>query len=44
MQITRWMEYYRIMRKKKEEKAEKLQILALKRVIVSGRVKCEKDI
>ena len=42
MQITRWMEYYRIMRRKKEEKAEKLQILALKSLIVSGRVKCEK--
>ena len=30
------------MRRKKEEKAEKLQILALKSLIVSGRVKCEK--
>ena len=42
MHITRWMEYYRIMRRKKEEKAEKLQILALKSLIVSGRVKCKK--
>ena len=43
MQITRWMEYYRIMRRKKEVNAEKLQILALKSLIVSGRVKCAKS-
>lgn len=43
MKITRWLKYNRkLSRRKKEKKTEKLEILALKCLIKSGRVKCEK--
>ena len=42
MKITRWLEYNRLIIKKKEKKIEKLKILALKHLIKSGKVKCEK--
>ena len=42
MKITRWLEYNRLIIRKKEKKTEKLEILALKCLINSGRVKCEK--
>ena len=44
MKITRWLKYNRTLsRRKKEKKTEKLEILALKCLIKSGRVKCEKN-
>ena len=42
MKITRWLEYNRLIIKKKEKKIEKLKISALKHLIKSGKVKCEK--
>ena len=43
MKITRWLKYNRkLSRRKKEKKTEKLEILALKCLINSVRVKCEK--
>ena len=42
MKITRWLEYNRLIIRKKEKKTEKLKILALKHLIKSGKVKCEK--
>ena len=42
MKITRWLKYNRLIRRKKEKKTEKLEILSLKCLIISGRVKCEK--
>ena len=42
MKITRWLKYNRLIRRKKEKKTEKLEILTLKCLIISGRVICEK--
>ena len=42
MKITRWLKYNRLIRRKKKKKTEKLEILSLKCLIISGRVKCEK--
>ena len=43
MKITRWLEYNRLIIKKKEKKIEKLKILALKHLIKSGKVSDIKD-
>lgn len=42
MKITRWLKDNRLIRRKKEKKTEKLEILSLKCLIISGTVKCEK--
>lgn len=42
MKITRWLKDNRLIRRKKKKKTEKLEILSLKCLIISGRVKCEK--
>ena len=45
MKITRWLKFNRkLSRRKKEKKTEKLEILALKCLIKSGRVKCKTHI
>ena len=44
MKITRWLKDNRLIRRKKKKKTEKLEILSLKCLIISGRVKSEKHI